>query len=56
MCRATMNALGYHVIIWDLDTDDYNQDSAQLIQNSKNNVLAAITDSDPRVRSFLSIA
>ncbi|KAL0632190.1 hypothetical protein Q9L58_008939 [Maublancomyces gigas] len=56
MCRATMNTLGYHVIIWDLDTDDYNQDSAQLIQNSKNNVLAAITDSDPRVRSFLSIA
>lgn len=51
-----MGTLGYHVIIWDLDTDDYNQDSPQLIQNSKNNFLAALNNADPSYRSFLSIA
>lgn len=55
-CRETMNSLGYHVIIWDLNTDDYNNDSAQTIQNSRNNVLAAVEGSDPRVTSFMSIA
>lgn len=55
-CRATMGDLGYHVIIWDLDTDDYNQDSPQLIQNSKNIVSAALERSDPKERSFMSIA
>lgn len=56
MCRATMDALGYHVIIWDLDTDDYNQNTPQLIQNSKNNVLAAVDGSEPGVKNFMSIA
>lgn len=51
-----MNNLGYHVIIWDLDTDDYNNVSPQKIQNSKNNVLAAVRGSDPRVTSFMSIS
>ncbi|KAK3081743.1 hypothetical protein LTS18_003215 [Coniosporium uncinatum] len=35
-CQADMGALGYHVTYFDIDTDDYNQDSPSKIQNSKN--------------------
>lgn len=35
-CETDMAALGYHVTYFDVDTDDYNQDSAIKIQNSKN--------------------
>jgi len=35
-CQTDMAALGYHIIYFDVDTDDYNQDSPSLIQNSKN--------------------
>lgn len=34
-CQTDMAALGYHVTYFDVDTDDYNQDSASEIQNSK---------------------
>jgi peptidoglycan/xylan/chitin deacetylase (PgdA/CDA1 family) len=34
-CETDMAALGYHVIYFDVDTDDYNQDSPTLIQHSK---------------------
>lgn len=51
-----MATMGYHVIMWDLDTDDYDNDSPTLIQNSKNNVHAALSGSSPWDTSFLSIA
>jgi hypothetical protein len=51
-----MGSLGYHVIIWDLDTDDYNNDSPQLIENSKRNVRVAIDGTRPADRNFMSIA
>jgi peptidoglycan/xylan/chitin deacetylase (PgdA/CDA1 family) len=35
-CLSTLNELGYHVIIWDVDTKDYLNDDPTLIQNSKN--------------------
>lgn len=35
-CEKTMADLGYHVTYFDVDTDDYNQDSPNQIQNSKN--------------------
>ncbi|KAF2203411.1 glycoside hydrolase/deacetylase [Delitschia confertaspora ATCC 74209] len=35
-CEADMKSLGYHVTYFDVDTDDYNQDSVNQIQNSKN--------------------
>jgi peptidoglycan/xylan/chitin deacetylase (PgdA/CDA1 family) len=35
-CEADLKTLGYHVVYFDLDTDDYDQDSPLLIQNSKN--------------------
>jgi peptidoglycan/xylan/chitin deacetylase (PgdA/CDA1 family) len=52
-CRASMAALGYHVIIWDLDTDDYNNVTPQLIQNSKNLVKQALAE---KWDSYMSIA
>jgi peptidoglycan/xylan/chitin deacetylase (PgdA/CDA1 family) len=35
-CETDMAALGYHVIYFDVDTDDYEHDSPTLIQTSKN--------------------
>lgn len=35
-CLADLSALGYHVIGWNVDTLDYNNQSPSLIQNSKN--------------------
>jgi len=52
-CKSTMGALGYHVIIWDLDTDDYNQDSPTLIQNSKDRVKNALSQ---KWDAYMSIA
>jgi peptidoglycan/xylan/chitin deacetylase (PgdA/CDA1 family) len=34
-CESDMAALGYHIIYFDLDTQDYLNDSPDLIQNSK---------------------
>lgn len=50
-CQATMTALGYHIIYFDLDTDDY--DNLDNIQPSKDRVTAAIAGGGS---SFLSIA
>jgi len=52
-CKATMAALGYHVVSWDLDTNDYNNATPQLIQNSKNIVKWALND---RRTAYMSIA
>lgn len=35
-CAQTMADLGYHIIYFDVDTDDYNQVTPEKIQNSKN--------------------
>ncbi|KAH7139458.1 chitin binding protein [Dendryphion nanum] len=35
-CEQDMADLGYHVTYFNVDTDDYNQDSPNQIQNSKN--------------------
>ncbi|OCK83887.1 carbohydrate esterase family 4 protein [Lepidopterella palustris CBS 459.81] len=42
-CESDMKTLGYHVTYFDVDTDDYNQDSTTLIQNSKNWFVGNIT-------------
>ena len=52
-CLATLGALGYHVITWDLDTDDYNNDDPTLIQRSKDRVDTALAE---RWDSYMSIA
>lgn len=35
-CLDFLNSMGYHVIIWDVDMKDYQNDDPSLIQNSKN--------------------
>ncbi|KAF2473248.1 glycoside hydrolase/deacetylase [Lindgomyces ingoldianus] len=42
-CESDLANLGYHVIYFDVDTDDYNQDSPNLIQNAKNYFKGNIT-------------
>lgn len=54
-CMATMAALGYHVTFFDVDTDDYDNDSPLLIQNAKNNFLAKVSPSNPATDAFLVI-
>jgi len=55
-CEKTMAALGYHTIIWDLDTDDYNNDSPTLIENSKQNIRDALAGHTASNTDWLSIA
>ncbi|KAL7269233.1 hypothetical protein RUND412_008116 [Rhizina undulata] len=55
-CPSTLSDLGYHITYFDLDTDDYDNTTPELIQNSKNIVTAAINGSNPTTDSFLSIA
>ncbi|KAH6964435.1 hypothetical protein DER45DRAFT_556682 [Fusarium avenaceum] len=46
-CLEEMSDLGYHVVDQNVDTKDYENDSPQLIQNSKNRYSAGISsDSD----------
>ena len=42
-CETDMATLGYHVIYYDLDTEDYLMDSPDLIQNSKDFFLGNVT-------------
>lgn len=35
-CLSTLNDLGYHIILYDIDTKDYQNDDPAVIQNSKN--------------------
>ncbi|CAF3470990.1 unnamed protein product [Fusarium graminearum] len=42
-CLAEMSRLGYHVVDQNVDTKDYENDSPQLIQNSKNRYSAGVS-------------
>jgi peptidoglycan/xylan/chitin deacetylase (PgdA/CDA1 family) len=42
-CEKDLADLGYHVTYFDVDTDDYNQDDVNKIQNSKNYFKGNIT-------------
>ncbi|CAI6340074.1 unnamed protein product [Periconia digitata] len=42
-CEKTMSDLGYHVTYFNVDTDDYNQDATDKIQNAKDNFQGNIT-------------
>jgi peptidoglycan/xylan/chitin deacetylase (PgdA/CDA1 family) len=55
-CMATMDALGYHVVYFDLDTDDYNNVTPDRIQNAKDNFSRAVDGTSPASRDFLAIA
>ena len=56
VCLMTMKSLGYHVISFDLDTDDYNQDAPEKIQVSKDIFTNTINPANPAQDSFLVIA
>lgn len=55
VCQKFTEQLGYHVVYFDLDTDDYDNDDPSLIQNSKAIWDAALEGSDPATDSFLEI-
>ena len=57
-CEKTMADLGYHIVYFDVDTDDYNQLEATQIQNAKNNFRGNITagGATPKNNEWLSIA
>lgn len=54
-CESDMKNLGYHVIYFDLDTEDYLMDSPTLIQNSKNFFEGNISTSNPSNGNWLVI-
>ena len=55
-CQADMKALGYHRIYFDLDTQDYLNPLATQIQNSKDIVKAALTNTKGQgITDYLSI-
>ncbi|KAJ8109888.1 hypothetical protein OPT61_g7122 [Boeremia exigua] len=55
-CPQDMSELGYHIIEWDVDTDDYNQNDPSLIQNSKDWFKGNITKSGATPQNSSSLA
>ncbi|KAJ4349967.1 uncharacterized protein N0V89_008588 [Didymosphaeria variabile] len=57
-CEQTMSDLGYHVVYFNVDTDDYNQLEATQIQNAKNYFRGNITanGATPANNEWLAIA
>ncbi|KAI9757219.1 MAG: hypothetical protein M1835_000664 [Candelina submexicana] len=54
-CQTDMGTLGYHISYFDVDTDDYDNDSPTLIQNSKNNFVNGIAGGTPQNNDYLVI-
>ncbi|KAJ5184236.1 Glycoside hydrolase/deacetylase beta/alpha-barrel [Penicillium capsulatum] len=55
-CREDLGRLGYHIILYDIDTDDYKNDSPNLIQSSKDIFDRALSSGSPASKSWLVIA
>ncbi|KAJ5468992.1 hypothetical protein N7475_006744 [Penicillium sp. IBT 31633x] len=55
-CGNDLGDLGYHIILYDIDTDDYKNDSPDLIQRSKDIFDRQLLRSDPHTKSWLVIA
>ncbi|CAG8182195.1 unnamed protein product [Penicillium olsonii] len=55
-CGKQLGELGYHIILYDIDTDDYKNDSPDLIQRSKDIFDHQVLQSDPLTKSWLVIA
>lgn len=55
-CPDELGRLGYHVIMYDIDTDDYKNDSPNLIQHSKDIFDQALASANPYTKSWLVIA
>lgn len=55
-CVSTMDTLGYHIIYFDVDTDDYNNDTPDTIQKAKDNFSKAVDGTSAAGNKFLAIA
>ncbi|KAK9356949.1 hypothetical protein V1523DRAFT_437155 [Lipomyces doorenjongii] len=55
ICLATLEQLGYHVIYFDFDTEDYLHSTADTIQQSKDIVKAYFGGRDSKLSDTLSI-
>lgn len=57
-CQQDMSDLGYHLIYWDVNTDDYQQVNSSRIQNSKDWFTGNITKSGatPEKNEWLTIS
>ncbi|KAF8867035.1 glycoside hydrolase/deacetylase [Acephala macrosclerotiorum] len=55
-CEADMEALGYHITYFDLDTQDYLNDSPTLITNSQDIFTSALSGKSPSTDDFLVIS
>lgn len=55
-CREDLGDLGYHIILYDFDTDDWKNDSPSLIQLSKDIFDRFLNSGDPKTKSWLIIA
>lgn len=55
-CEDDLNELGYHIVYFDVDTQDYLNDSPTLIDNSKNFFDAAFVGKSPSTDDFLVIS
>lgn len=55
VCETVLSKLGYHIVYFDLDTQDYLNDDVSLIQNSKDIWDQALTNADAATKSFLEI-
>ncbi|KAH0565378.1 hypothetical protein GP486_001227 [Trichoglossum hirsutum] len=54
-CESMLDSLGYHITYFDLDTQDYLNDSPTLIQNSKTIFNNALQGANPTISDFLVI-
>lgn len=55
-CLNDMGTLGYHVILYDIDTEDYSHDSPSAIQGSKDIFDKSLARGKPSDKSWLIIA
>ncbi|KAJ5256918.1 Glycoside hydrolase/deacetylase beta/alpha-barrel [Penicillium angulare] len=55
-CREDLGRMGYHITLYDVDTDDYKNDSPNLIQRSKDIFDQALSSANPISHSWLIIA
>lgn len=54
-CREDLGKLGYHIVLYDIDTDDYKNDDPALIQRSKDIFDKAVSSGNPHTKSWLVI-
>ncbi|KAF2461186.1 hypothetical protein BDY21DRAFT_383901 [Lineolata rhizophorae] len=55
-CESDMADLGYHVVYFDLDTDDYDNTTPETIQNAKDNFDNSVLDSSAAEDDWLVIS